>query len=438
MVTMLGCSDEPADSSVTSPTTESKPAGSGAAGTADAGKEATASATAGASGRTPPKDASNAGGAGSGGAPSAGASGSSGAVAAGSSGMGGSSGAPAPSGDAGQPSAASGADLDMLKSTGIDKYVGAAKPNAMQPGANGETTYTFDIADGPECLRGGAYSMSTRKQDSQDLLIYLQGGGSCSSAVCSATTTASPAIPSRGITSASDASNPVAGWNVVYVPYCDGSLHLGDKDHEMESPPRYHHGLRNLSAALDVGVANLPKPRQILLAGSSAGGLGTVYASVLVRLLYPDAKLFVFNDSGSGISTPDGMRAALTRDEWGTGQLIPASCPDCKASPHSTPIIGWDLQNDPELRVAFFSAYEDTVLANTFLMIGGPAFKQALLDETGKVVMAYPDRAKRFFIEGTQHTTAGSLDTTAIQGVNIGQWLGYMLAGDAKWTDTLQ
>ena len=87
-------------------------------------------------------------------------------------------------------------------------------------------------------------------------------------------------------------------------------------------------------AALDVGVAAFPKPKQILLAGSSAGGLGTIYAAGLVRLLYPDAKLFVFNDSGVGVSTPDGVRAKLTRDEWGTQQLIPASCPECLTSPH--------------------------------------------------------------------------------------------------------
>jgi hypothetical protein len=195
---------------------------------------------------------------------------------------------------------AGGADIDSLKTTGLTKYIGAAKPASMQKGSNGETQYTFDINDGPRCLRGAAYAMSTRDQGSDSLLIYLQGGGSCSSAVCQATTTAGPQIPAGGITSATDAQNPVAKWNVVYVPYCDGSLHIGDKDHETENPPRYHHGLRNLSAALDVGVASFPHPKRILLSGSSAGGLGTIWASVIVRLLYPEATLFTFNDSGVG------------------------------------------------------------------------------------------------------------------------------------------
>lgn len=334
--------------------------------------------------------------------------------------------------------APSGTDLSAFKSIGVDKYIGAAKPASMRAGGSGETTYTFDVSSGPECLRGDPYSMGTRDQQSDSLLIYLQGGGSCSSAVCSATTTANGAVPSNGIMNPNDSANPVAKWNLVYVPYCDGSLHYGDKDHADELPPRYHHGLRNLSAALDVGVSKFPKPKQILLAGSSAGGLGTIYAAPLVRLLYPEAKLFVFNDSGVGVSTPDGARAKLTRDEWGTQQLIPTSCAECLSSPHSTPVITWTLMHDPDVRVAIFSAYEDTVIADTFLMIGGPAFKQALLAETGKVTQAYPERVKRFYINGTKHTTAGNLQATMVGGVTIGQWLGYMLAGDSKWTDTLQ
>lgn len=422
-ISILSCKDDDTAATTEPASAESAPkAGTGGASAA-AGKSASSSAG------------------GKSGTGTAGASGSKAVASA--SGTGGHSGNDAqPKPDVGADSDAgtanpSGIDVAALKASGVGKYIGAAKPAKMDAGDSGVTTYTFDIADGPRCLRGDPYAMSTRKQDSENLLIYLQGGGSCSSAVCSANTTANANIPAAGITSASDADNPVASWNLVYVPYCDGSLHYGDKDHESESPPRYHHGLRNLSAALDVGVTSFPKAKKILLAGSSAGGLGTIYASMLVRLLYPDATLFVFNDSGSGISTPDGSRAKLTRDEWGTQQLIPTSCSECLASPHSTPVITWDLGRDPELRVGFFSAYEDSVLADTFLMIGGPAFKQAVLDETGKVVTANPERAKRFFIEGQQHTTAGNL-RTMVNGVNIGQWLGYMLEGDAHWTDTLQ
>jgi hypothetical protein len=336
-----------------------------------------------------------------------------------------------------QTAANSGADLAALRASGIDKYLGAAKPTAEEPGGGeGETVYRFAVEDGPRCLRGDPYSMSVRKKSEDDVLIYLQGGGSCSSAICSANMTAEPRISSAGLFSPDE--SPVSSWSVVYVPYCDGSLHYGDKEHLDESPVRYHHGLRNLSAALDVAVAKFPSAKRILLAGSSAGGLGTIYATALVRVLYPKAQLFVWNDAGLGVSTPDGTRAKLTREEWGTRDLIPKSCAECRESPHSTPVITWNLEQDKGLKVAIFSAYEDTVIADTFLMIGGPAFKQAMLDETGKITKAQPERAKRFYIEGTQHTTASNLMRTQVNGVSIGEWLGFMLAGDARWTDTLQ
>ena len=336
-----------------------------------------------------------------------------------------------------QPAANGGADLAALRASGIDKYLGAAKPSAEEPGGEGETVYRFAVEDGPRCLRGDPYSMSVRKQSEDDVMIYLQGGGSCSSAICSANLTAEPRIPASGLFNPTDES-PVSSWSLVYVPYCDGSLHYGDKEHLDENPVRYHHGLRNLSAALDVAVAKFPSAKRILLAGSSAGGLGTIYASQLVRVLYPKAQLFVWNDAGLGISTPDGSRSKLTRAEWGTLDLIPKSCTECRGSPHSTPVITWNLEQDKGLKVALFSAYEDTVIADTFLMIGGPAFKQAMLDETGKVTKAQPERAKRFYIEGTQHTTASNLMRTQVNGVSIGEWLGFMLSGDARWTDTLQ
>jgi hypothetical protein len=330
---------------------------------------------------------------------------------------------------------ASAADIAELEMTGVAKYIGAAKPALTQPAEAGVTVYTFAIEDGPRCLRGAPYSMGTRDQDSENLLIYLQGGGSCSSAICQATTTASTEVPATGIMNPTDPGNPVASWNLVFVPYCDGSRHYGDRDHETEDPPRYHHGLRNLSAALDVAVASFPRPKRILLAGSSAGGYGTIYATILVRLLYPQAALFTLNDAGIGISTPDGSRAKLTNEEWNTSGLIPASCPSCKASAHSTPVIGWTLQHDPGLRVGLFSAYEDSVIADTFLMIGGAAFKQALLAETDQIVNATPERAKRFFIAGTQHTTLGDIHATLLNGVTIGQWIGFMLEADPRWTD---
>lgn len=326
-------------------------------------------------------------------------------------------------------------DIAAFEATGLNKYVGKAKPKKMEMDGD-EEHFFFDEADGPVCIRGGQYAMGVRDKGSDDLVIYLQGGGSCTTALCKATESASPKVPTYGILNAGDSDNPFAGWNVVYAPYCDGSLHFGDTD--IPDMNRLHHGLRNASAVFDVAKSKFAKPKRILLSGSSAGGYGTIWLTALARVLYPDAKLFVFNDAGIGISnpdSPDGFRKVL--EEWGAKQFIPESCDECKTSPHLTPWMSWNLQHDPGLTLAMFSSYEDMVIAGTFLMLDSQVFKTALLEQTEHVVDTAPSRAKRFLVSGTQHTV-GDIHKTAVGDLSVAQWLQQMIDGDPKWDNVLQ
>jgi hypothetical protein len=348
-------------------------------------------------------------------------------------------GAAATSGNGGAAGAAvsGGGEIDIaaFKSTGLDKYLGAARP-AQTEEVGTETHYTFNQADGPECLRGTPFSMATRNSGSEDLMIYLQGGGSCTNALCRATETAGTMIPTYGVLNAADAANPVAGWSVVYSPHCDGSLHFGDSD--IPDMNRAHHGLRNVSASLDVALSKFPNPRRILLTGASAGGYGTIWITALVRIVYPNAKLFVFNDAGIAISNPanpDGFRSVL--GEWGATGFIPRTCDACMTSPHLTPWMSWNLQHDPRMKLAMFSAYEDSVISGTFLMLDPAVFKQALLEQTAAVVDTAPARAKRFLVAGTQHTV-GNIHTTAVGNLPVATWLKQMLDEDPAWDNVLQ
>src|SRR6185295_14342828 len=85
-------------------------------------------------------------------------------------------------------------------------------------------------------------------------------------------------LPNGGILSTDPLVSAVAGWNVVYLPYCDGSVFSGDADLPDETPPRFHHGLKNLTAGIDLAKSLYPDPKRIFLAGSSAGGYGTLTA----------------------------------------------------------------------------------------------------------------------------------------------------------------
>ena len=139
------------------------------------------------------------------------------------------------------------------------------------------TTWTFDPSSGPICMRGDVYRASVRETGSENLLIFLQGGGACWGDFCLAVTAAPEGIPLVDVLAPSIEANPFADWNVAYLPYCDGSVFVGDREHDEDgdgSPDRIHRGLANLSAGLDVARQTVPDPTRIVFAGSSGGGFG--------------------------------------------------------------------------------------------------------------------------------------------------------------------
>ncbi|GAB5450579.1 MAG: hypothetical protein Hals2KO_09070 [Halioglobus sp.] len=321
---------------------------------------------------------------------------------------------------------------------GVTRYMGVYTP--MSSETHGDTVqHAFGAGDGPLCLRGGEYAMATRDKGSAELLIFLEGGGACWSDLCAATSEASAVIPPAGINDPERPDNPTRTWSQVYVPYCDGSLHSGDRDWDDDGDgqtDRFHRGLHNLSAALDVAVTTFPSPSRIVLAGNSGGGLGTVFALPLVRFLYPDVPIDVINDSGIGVSKPGKPEFLMQlMEEWGQEAFIPASCENCiGADGHLTDYLIWQLDQDDDTRLALLSYTQDSVFADTFLAIGGPAFETAMLQELGEQEAAHPERVRSFIPIGTGHTFVQLEPDKAIGGTSVMQWLDAMLNSPEQWS----
>ncbi|MEZ5567688.1 MAG: pectin acetylesterase-family hydrolase [Halioglobus sp.] len=320
---------------------------------------------------------------------------------------------------------------------GVGRYLGVYTP--MLAETNGDVVqHSFGAGDGPLCLEGAPYSMATRATGADELLIFLEGGGACWSDLCLATTEVTPGISGAGINDPMRENNPMRGWNQVYVPYCDGSLHAGDIDVDTDgdgNADRFHRGLHNLSAALDVAVSTFPAPGRIVIAGNSGGGLGTIFALPLVRSLYPDVQIDVINDSGVGVAKPGDpsfLRGLLR--EWNTEAFVPASCPDCiGADGHLTEYLIWQMDQDTTVRRAMLSYTQDSVFADTFLQIGGAAFEAALLGEMQQQRDAHPGRTQTFLPAGSGHTFVQIEPDKTAGGVNLMDWLGFMLAGSDQW-----
>lgn len=100
-------------------------------------------------------------------------------------------------------------------------------------------------------------------------------------------------------------------WNLVYLPYCTGDVHSGNKltvyDDSNPSQPRvqYHRGEPNVRAAAQWMRTHMGRPSKLLLTGFSAGGVGsTVTYSVVRDTLQPTGRVSLLADSGPLMPAP--------------------------------------------------------------------------------------------------------------------------------------
>ncbi|SEJ56294.1 Pectinacetylesterase [Cyclobacterium xiamenense] len=324
--------------------------------------------------------------------------------------------------------------FQQLYDQGVDRYLGTITPISSTPVGPGVTEHVFNSADGPVCFTGKQFSMFTRNGSSNNLMIFLQGGGFCSPVVCAAVEEGIPFIP-FGILSPNDSQNPVANYNVGYVPYCDGSMMSGDNEVDSDGVnDRFFKGIQNLSASLDVIVQNYPSPEKIVLAGNSAGGFAVHTALPLVRKLYPEARIYVVNDSGQGIGNPGGFEGLFTY--WNAHAFIPSSCSDCIGSDGNlTGLHDYQLRQDANIRMAYISSKQDSVGSAS---MGGPAFEAQLIEAAIALNNAHPERFQSLIDNGDAHTYIIRSFNVEVGGVTVRQWLADMINESAGWETVIE
>lgn len=339
-----------------------------------------------------------------------------------------------------------------LVAVGINKYLGKFSPISSHPHLDDWVQHNFDPqeGEGPICIAGEPYSVFTRKRNPRKLMIYLQGGGACWNGVAQCTVSATAQAPTssqRGIFASQSVDGSIENdfddWSVVYLPYCDGSVFAGDNT--VEADPnfgaRHHRGLRNLSAGIDLAFQLFPHPRKVLLAGSSAGGVGAItFSPFLARLTFGNhIDLYVLSDAGpsAGQAELASAAAAARANDWQFSKFYPQSCVDqglCDETKQQTGIIRWGLQNDSTIRQAYYGTDGDlTNIQFSSINIPGnpPVFPldqsgyRAILDqEYGGIQADFPRRFRRYIISGDNPTcnNFAAYTHTALQGGGTAQF----------------
>lgn len=356
-----------------------------------------------------------------------------------------------------------------LSVAGVDKYLGKYTPVKTEDIGDGWVKHSFDSADGegPVCIDGSDYAVFTRKgRDRKKLLIMLQGGGACWQGLyaCSESIASQqPPAPRQGIWDFDRKDNPFARYSIVYVPYCDGSAFVGDNrviDPSFDAETgvdgvRHHRGLRNLSAGMDVARDTFKKPKMLTVAGSSAGGVGSVaFAPFLARFVYGNKikRFTVFNDAGPIALSQDPQAAIAARvEDWQFDQFYPSSCTECSPYADNTVILNWRLKNDRGVRDAFYETDADTTnmffaganLPGTppFIPLTQNMYRDIVLDGHDPIVAAYPDRYKRFIVSGDRSHTALQTDlfySQTANGVPLNEWTKAFLGNKKSWVDIVE
>jgi hypothetical protein len=350
-----------------------------------------------------------------------------------------------------------------LENAGLYKYLGQFTPASSTDVGDGWTKHTFDPdgGNGPICIAGTPYSVFTRSGGSSRLLIFEQGGGACWQDFynCNVLSEAQEPPTARvGIWDFDSKDNPFQKHSIVYMPYCDGSWFSGDND--VFDPAfgaaigvpaavvRFHRGLRNQSAGMDLAKAIFPVATRVTVAGSSAGGAGAAgHAPFLARLLYGnEAKLTVLNDAGLvAVNLSATADVAARAADWQFQQFYPASCTECGMEKQPTELIKWRLDNDSTIREAFYETDADAT--NRFFLDllppnGSQADYRFLIEtEHGAINDEHPDRYKRFIVSGdNSHTALQSplFYSQEVNGVLLNEWTGNFIAPRKPfWVDSV-
>jgi hypothetical protein len=205
---------------------------------------------------------------------------------------------------------------------------------------DGGNDYAWERIEIPGTLCGNGSQYKFWVYDSpssQNLLISFEGGGACwdyetcsgqagilgaanpnglpddyitdfkAQYVSPLVNGADPGIPLRPL-------NPIVtnGWDVAYVPYCTGDVHVGNsvvtyEDPSGQNPPITwrHMGFNNTRAVAQYLATRFPNVGKLLVTGFSAGGVATTAGYYEVRRTIQPVVGYMLNDSGPVFPAPN-------------------------------------------------------------------------------------------------------------------------------------
>ena len=307
--------------------------------------------------------------------------------------------------------------------------------NTIEPGA--PTT----------CSDGSPFTFFVRPGNPDLVHFYLEGGGACwNGATCDVTgrPTYSPVVnetdgqAANGVFAFDRDDNPLQDYTTVFVPYCSGDVHLGDRSTEYTATSEEgertftieHRGLANARAAMAWLEDHLGSPGAIFVSGSSAGSIPSpVYASWLAEA-WPEARITSLGDGAGGYRGASEQPPYLS---WGTQEALGWE----RLTELGDQLSFEDLYvaaaaRQPRVRYATFDTAEDSVQLD-FLRLANQASDSllTLLDANHDEIATANPEFRRYVAGGELHTILGrpELYTYRVGEQKFVDWLTDLVEG---------
>ena len=285
------------------------------------------------------------------------------------------------------------------------------------PVATTDNQWRWTDIPGSACANGTPTGFGVnRRPGARAVMIFLQGGGACwDGPSCWGPVSSSFYVATGygGLQFATDIlrpaslflrrdarENPFRDFNLVYVPYCTGDVHAGDRVATYDwlgRRPTHHRGAHNLGLFLPRIAATFPDAERVFLAGDSAGGFGVALNLDRVRDAFPRARVAGVDDSGPPIQ-PAGDRWATWSATWGV--RFPPECPAACATSIDVAVDTFRRRLDG-VRVAVVS-YENGLVIRTFMGHDAQGFGLRLRALADRVDATWPG-ARYFITPGISH-----------------------------------
>lgn len=355
-------------------------------------------------------------------------------------------------------------EIDLSKMPNLDSLpiddprdgIDWVKVNLPSPCVNGLGKETFILV---------------RKGTENKLLIFLEGGGACADyatckpMLCTNLENCNPltgigtvvSLESKmwflkiyyraGIFDVKNPKNPFRNWTMVFVPYNTGDLHMGNRvvkyfeDNSSKNKTIYHVGFVNGMVAIRYALQK--DWEKVVIAGSSAGGYGTLLHSYYTWKLF-GKPILAINDAGPGIMPSPKSRFQMPEvmERWGSIQNFP---------PQAIPYLGSDpiyalefgLNDCRNCIYALFEDQLDLIIGTIYSGYKPCDYQNRLLKVTGEIREKFPNQFCRFMPVSIQHTmiTGGILGgilypnpmdrfyKEEVNGFRIYMWVNELLNG---------